>query len=479
MQMPLTRSAGLFGALTVLIAQWSASAYAGAPALRDPKQICQEFCANCHGPNLLGGAGPNLLDAQWNHGGSDTDIQRSIVDGWPQSGMPPMGQVFTSDEITRLIGYLRKQSEAFGRGEIAGPVALPGTVVKTKLHSYRFEIVADKLDTPWGLVFLPDGKVLFTERPGRLRLIENGVLRPKPIMGVPKVLEDQNGGMLDVIAHPDYATNGWIYLSYSDLSKGWGGNSMTAVVRGRVRDGRWEDEQVIFRAPKKFYTQTSQHYGCRLCFDENNHLFFTVGDRFEPGTAQQLDSPNGKIHRVNDDGTIPADNPFVGRTDALPSIWSYGHRNPQGITRSPLTGAMWASEHGPKGGDELNLIKPGQNYGWPVVTFGRNQDGTIISRETSRPDMVSPSAQWTPSIAPCGIEFYTGDRFPEWKKNLFMTALAGQRLLRIVFKNERPIGQEVIFHGHGRVRDVATGPDGCLYVLLNEPGRIVRLVPAD
>ena len=471
-------SARLLGAALFISAQGPILVHASAPLIRSPQQICREFCANCHGPNLTGGSGPNLLDSYWNHGESDSDITSSIINGWPSSGMPPLGQIFTSSEITQLVAYLREQGRAFARGEIAGPPALPGTPIKSQLHSFRFESVAEGLDTPWGIAFLPGGKILFTERPGRLRLIENGQLNPQPVTGVPKVWLRQDGGLLDVIAHPDYATNGWLYLAYSEIGRKRD-TSMTVVIRGRVRDGRWEDQQVIFRAPPKFYTRDTSHYGCRFYFDEGKHLYFTIGDRGERDNAQDLSSPFGKIHRVNDDGTIPADNPFVGRAGALPSIWTYGNRHVQGLARSPVTGKLWASEHGPMGGDELNRIEPGQNYGWPVVTFGKDFDGSIISRETSRPGMVSPLAQWTPCIAICALEFYASERFPRWKNSLFATALAGQRLLRIVTDGNQVVSQEVIFKDYGRVRDVATGPDGCLYVLFNSPGRIVRLVPAD
>ena len=262
---------------------------------------------------------------------------------------------------------------------------------------------------------------------------------------------------------------------------------MTVLVRGRIRNNRWADNQVIFRAPSELYTTTSDHYGSRFLFDGKGHLFYSLGDRHNMANAQDLSVPMGKIHRVNDDGTAPGDNPFVGTPGALPTIWSYGHRNPEGLAFDPLTGLLWESEHGPTGGDEINIIEKGHNYGWGVVSMGlepgltkQHQDG-----------MDDPIAFYTPAIAPSGISFYSGDRYPGWKNNLFVAALAGQELLRIEVDGRRIVSQEAVFKEYGRVRDVKTGPDGLLYVLLQNPtgagtgmllsaptnGMLIRLVP--
>ena len=337
-------------------------------------------------------------------------------------------------------------------------------------------MVADGLDTPWGLAFLPDGRMIVTERPGRLRFITPGQPPGEAVTGLPRVWAQQDGGLMDVALHPDFAKNGWIYLSYADpgLKKG---ASMTAIVRGRVRGSNWVDQETLYKAPPELYWDDNTHFGSRFLFDREGHLFYSIGDRGHQDDAQDLSLPNGKIHRIHDDGRIPKDNPFVGRAGALPSIWTYGNRNPQGLAWHPVTGELWSSEHGPRGGDELNRIEPGRNYGWPVITYGMNYDGTPITDKTAQEGMEQPVMQWTPSIAVCAIQFYTGGRFPGWKNDLFVTALAHQELRRLVIEGNKVVHQEVLFKDLGRVRDVVNGPDGTLYVVLNDPGRIVRMVP--
>ena len=253
---------------------------------------------------------------------------------------------------------------------------------------------------------------------------------------------------------------------------------MTAIVRGRMREGRWVDQQSLYAPPRDLYWADNTHFGSRFLFDRAGHLFYSIGDRGHEKEAQDLSRPNGKIHRIQDDGRVPPDNPFVARGGALGSIWSYGNRNVQGLAFHPVTGELWASEHGPRGGDELNLVEPGHNYGWPAITFGINYDGTPVSDRTEQEGMEQPVVQWTPSIGVCGIAFYSGDLFPRWKNDLFVTGLVGQELVRLVITGHKVVHQEVLFRKIGRVRTVATGPDGSLYVVLNNPGRIVRLVPA-
>jgi glucose/arabinose dehydrogenase len=253
---------------------------------------------------------------------------------------------------------------------------------------------------------------------------------------------------------------------------------MTAVIRGHLRDGAFVDQQQIFKADPANYRVGGQRFGSRLLFDKKGHLFFSIGDRAAPGDEQDLSCPNGKLHRVNDDGSVPKDNPFAHRPGALPTIWSYGHRNPQGLSFDPVTGDLWESEHGPRGGDELNIVHEGHNYGWPLTTYGMNYDGTPITDHTTLEGTDQPVTTWLPSIAASPITFYTGSRFPEWKNSLFVGALAGQELRRLEISGRSVTHQEILFKGIGRVRDVIDGPDGYLYVVLNEPNRIVRLVPA-
>jgi aldose sugar dehydrogenase len=306
--------------------------------------------------------------------------------------------------------------------------------------------------------------------------VEGGRLLPEPVRGMPAVYGGE-GGLLDVALHPQYAKGkNWIYLSYGDKSPD--GLGMTAVIRGRLREGAFVDQQQIFKADVAQYRSGGQRFGSRLLFDGQGHLFFSVGDRAHPGDEQDLSHPNGKVHRVNDDGSIPPDNPFVHRPGALPSIWSYGHRNPQGLAFSPITGELWETEHGPRGGDELNIIHKGHNYGWPVITYGINYDGTPITDHTTQEGMEPPITYWVPSIAASPIAFYTGERFPRWKNNLLLGSLAGQDLRRLVIEGHAVTHQEILFQGIGRVRDVVNGPDSYLYIVLNQPDRLVRLIPS-
>jgi len=365
---------------------------------------------------------------------------------------------------------------------VAAPLACrAGDVIDSEKAKFTVETVADGLEHPWGLVKLPDGRFLFTERPGRIRVIDKaGKLLPDEVEGLPELYHVYEGGLLDIELHPDYAKNGWIYFTFAKPGPGGG---LTAVARARLDGMKLKDYQLLYDPPAADFTSRVIHFGSRLTFDTEGHMFFSVGDRGEwtdaKNPAQFLTSARGKIHRLNDDGTIPKDNPFVGRKDALPSIWSWGHRNPQGLRFQPGTGLLWESEHGPHGGDELNIIRKGANYGWPLVTFGINDDGTTISDKTSAPGMEDPVWQWTPSIAVSGIGFYTGDKFPGWKGNLFAAALNFERLVRNeIGKDNKVAHQEVLLEGTGRIRDVREFDDGYLYVIYDDPGRIVRLAPA-
>lgn len=450
------------------------SATAAEPAPRSPETIVSTFCTACHGAQLTGERAPSLLDDRWLHGSDDASILRSIAEGFPLLGMPGYGAVLTTTEQRDLLAYLRRQAAEFAAGRIAPPPAPPAEAIESQLHSFRIETLVEGLERPWGFAFLPDGRILVTERPGRLRVIENGRLLPAPITGLPPIYVRQDGGLLDVIAHPDFANNGWIYLAYTEAGP-VERTSMTVVIRGRIREDRWTDQETIFRADPKFYNTDTSHYGCRFLFDPTGHLFFTIGDRGDAAQAQDLASPFGKILRVTADGRIPPDNPFVNRPDALGSVWSYGHRHVQGLSYHPVTGQLWTTEHGPVGGDELNRIEPGRNYGWPLVSAGVDPTRTYTD---DRPGLTPPNAQWTPSIAPSGIAFYTGDKFPGWKNQLLVAGLMGQQLRRVETDGDRVVRQEVLFQGFGRVRTVTVRPDGLPYLLFDgPPGRFARLVP--
>jgi glucose/arabinose dehydrogenase len=472
-------SARLTLALTVFAALPSTFACAqfaqAPPAPNSVSNLYAQNCAACHGPNLGGGRSQSLVDDRWTFGGDDKSIAASIRDGRADGTMPAFKATLSESQILGLVTFIREEAAKarLGAGAPRGPQ--PGDVVKSEKQAFKLELVAEGLDTPWGMAFLPDGRMLVTERPGRLRFLTAGKPLSEPVAGLPKVWAVQDGGLMDVALHPDYAKNGWIYLSYVD--PGTNGASMTVIVRGRVRDGKWVDQEILYKAPPELYWADNTHFGSRFLFDKEGHLFYSIGDRGHQHDAQDLALPNGKIHRIHDDGRIPRDNPFVGKGAALGSIWSYGNRNVQGMAWHPVTGELWATEHGPRGGDELNRIEAGHNYGWPVITYGIDYDGTPISDKTEQPGMEQPVAQWTPSLATCAIAFYTGDKLPGWKNDLFLSTLAFQELRRLVLEGNKVVKQEILIKNSGRVRDVVNGPDGFLYVVFNQPGRIVRLVP--
>ncbi|MGY2882651.1 PQQ-dependent sugar dehydrogenase [Thermostichus sp. OS-CIW-28] len=343
-------------------------------------------------------------------------------------------------------------------------------------QAFRVVTLAQGLEHPWGMAFLPDGTLLVTERPGRLRRVTPQGLDPQPIAGVPEVFAQGQGGLLDIALHPNHAENGWIYLSYAAPGPGGGG---TRVARARLGEGGLQDLEVIFDMERK--TPARQHFGSRLVFDEEGFLYISTGDRGERHRAQDLGDSAGKVLRITGAGGIPADNPFVGQAGALPETFTYGHRNIQGMARHPETGAIWSHEHGTQGGDEINILAPGVNYGWPLITHGREYTGEPVGQGlAAAPRLASPLLHWTPSIAPSGMTFYTGEAFPEWRGNLFVGALAGQHLARLVLDGERVVAEERLLEGAvGCIRDVRQGPDGLLYLLTDAPnGSLLRLEPA-
>jgi glucose/arabinose dehydrogenase len=359
-----------------------------------------------------------------------------------------------------------------------------GEVQGSALHSFRVVPVAEGFEHPWSIGFLPDGDILVTERPGRLRIIRDGRLLPAPVEGVPAVFAVGQGGLLDVVPHPDFASNQLIYLSYS---KPLGGEeSTTAVIRGRLVNGQLTNVEEIFEAQ----TRGRGHYGSRLVFDGNGHLFVSVGERMaapnlgEGHPAQDFSNHHGTVNRLFEDGRVPPDNPFVGQPNVRPEIWSKGHRNPQALAIHPVTGELWEAEHGPQGGDEINLIQPGLNYGWPVIGFGVNYgSGSRIHEGTIREGMQSPVHVWVPSIATSGMTIYNGDAFPRWKGSIFVGGMAGEQLARVEIRDGESYLEETLLRGIGRVRDVREGPDGFIYLAIDGNGQeltpIVRLEPAD
>jgi aldose sugar dehydrogenase len=354
------------------------------------------------------------------------------------------------------------------------PVADVPDRVESDQATFRVVVLVEGLEHPWGLAFLPDGDLLVTERPGRLRLVRDGALEPAALEGVPEVYASGQGGLLDVALDPDFSTNRVIYLSYAaETDAGTG----TRVARARLGDGRLEDLEVIFEG---LMAGGGRHFGSRLGFDRDGYLFVTLGERGQDERAQELGELAGKVVRLQPDGSVPADNPFVGRDDTAPEVFSYGHRNPQGLAVHPETGRVWVVEHGPRGGDEVNVVQAGVNYGWPVITHGRAYSGLPMGEGSAKEGMAQPLHYWVPSISPSGMAFYQGDAFAQWQGDLFVGGLSGQLLARLELDGERVVEEERLLDGVlGRIRDVRVGPDGYLYLLTDhEDGALVRLEPA-
>jgi glucose/arabinose dehydrogenase len=342
-------------------------------------------------------------------------------------------------------------------------------------HEFRVTTVARGLVHPWSLAFLPNGDMLVTERVGRLRIIRNGELRPMPVAGVPEVALGGQGGLLDIALHPKFAENRLIYLSYAAAGEGGSG---TEVARAHLIDDELVDlERIMDVRPKSI---GGRHFGSRLLFGRDGYLYVTAGERANRDRAQNLGDPAGSIMRITDDGGVPPDNPFVGRADARPEIYTYGNRNPQGLAMHPETGQIWEAEHGPKGGDEINILVAGTNYGWPVITYGGSYSGAEIGEGTAKAGMAQPARHWgVPPISPSGMAFYTGGDFPSWRDNMFLGALSGRVLIRLVLDGTEIVHEERLLEDFGeRIRDVRQGPDGSLYLLTDSPkGRLLRLDP--
>ena len=367
-----------------------------------------------------------------------------------------------------------------------GTLVSGDTVFRSALHDYRVVTAVEGLVQPWSIAFLPNGDALVTERPGRLRIVRQGKLLPQPVEGVPAVLHSGQGGLLEVAPHPNFASNRLLYLTFSKPLAD-GKQATTALVRGRFENDRLTNVEQLFES----VSQGRGHFGGKLAFDKSGYLFLTLGDRqvppegnLEAHPAQDLSNHHGKMIRLHDDGRVPTDNPFVKREGARPEIWSYGHRNVQGIAIHPETGDVWTDEHGPQGGDELNRLQPGQNYGWPVIGFGVNyKTGLAIHSGTHRQGMEQPVHIWVPSIGISGLMIYTGDRFPQWKGNLFVGGMVGQQLARLTLQGQRITNKETLVPQMGRIRDVRQSPDGYIYLVTDDsdgkPTPVLRMEPVD
>ena len=533
-------------------------------------------CAGCHGTGLEGGRAKSLFNKEWLGTVDDARLTNAIKNGVPNTEMVSWSANLTDDQIWQMVTYIR-QATATANPRPPYNDAPDGLVIKSEKQTFKVEVLTSDLYTPWGLAFLPDGRLLVTERKGAIRILDKNNVLSAPVKNTPVPHVQQDGGFLDIEVHPNYAQNGWIYLSYSEPQPGYAAQmaavatlqgkvgsqvtastsartallaatfaetrndaairqsvdalaaadltlalaradafaaiqagtaklsaaqlpgfitaatatgaagqppSMTVWVRGKINaNNEWTNQETIKRFAENLYTTSGTHFGSRFLFDTAGHLYFTIGERGQMTNAQDLSIPLGKVHRINDDGSIPSDNPFVNTPGAVPSIWTYGHRNPEGLAWEPGTGALWESEHGPTNGDEVNLLIKGHNYGWGVVSKG-SQGGITL---TSAPGMDDPIVYYTPTLAPAGMTFYTGDRYPAWRNtSLFVGGLAGQRLMRLEVANGKVTHQEEVFNTFGRVRDIIQGPDGLLYIAVaapgaslpaDTPGKIIRLLP--
>ncbi len=461
--------------------------------------LWEQHCLTCHGERGQGGgAGARslLTDAL-----RDIELDRrffdSIKNGMPDQAMPGFAETLSDKQIWGLVVHLRELQARDLRRKTGSPKPDSNGVYTMNHHRFKIEtVIPGGVDVPWAVDFLPesDGKraMLVTGRSGDLRVHSTGKAGgklSKPIKGTPQVRDRGQGGLMDVAVHPDYAQNGWVYLAFSDeIKEGGRSRGMTEIVRGKLKPSgdsfEWTSEETLFKAKAEHYLTTDLHFGCRIVFTEKQAdgrrlMYFAIGERGRMEMAQDLTKPNGKVHRLWDDGKVPQDNPFVSNKEAYPSIWSFGHRNPQGLVLD-LSGVLWDTEHGPRGGDEVNLIERGRNYGWPLVSFGINYNDSAFATPWAEGDdakkIAMPVFHWTPSIGACGLDVARGPMFEKWKGDLLAGGLSGANVDRLRVKDGKVVEREEIVHNLGRVRDVVCGPDGSVYVVLNEPDKVVRLV---
>lgn len=432
------------------------------------EKLYDKHCATCHGVDLNGGMAESLADGQWAYAQSSSEIKALIKNGNADVGMPAFKDQLSNTEINALHTFIKTSGSQ-------KKITAATQAVQAGSDLLNTEVWVEGLDTPWGLVFTGEDTALVTEKNGNLYEIVNGKLSPTPITGLPMVNSKGQGGLMDIAIDPDFSENGWVYLSFSHQLETGPVLNMTKIIRGHIKDGKWQDEQILFAAKPEHYIKTSHHYGSRITFDGTGHMFFSIGDRGQKDMAQDITRPNGKIHRLMRDGSIPKDNPFVNSPKAYHSIFSYGNRNPQGLVYAG--GKLWETEHGPKGGDELNLIRSGVNYGWPVISYGRNYSGTELTPYTNMEGMEQPVSQWTPSIAACGLDVVSGEMFTKWDGYLLAGALKFKELRLIKLQDGKYVSEQILLKDKGRVRDVTIGSDGAIYVVLNRPGQILRLTP--
>jgi glucose/arabinose dehydrogenase len=471
--------------------------------------IYAKQCAVCHGDALQGAAqGPSLLMQEYLHGDSVPEIVASIDKGFPDKGMPAWSKVLSPEEVRGIAIYVLEQRDdndyAVGNGTGPPPV-VPTDIQRSEHHAFTLQTVATGIEHPYSIAPLPDDRILLGEKSNGLSIVSADGSSRRVVTGTPKFYKDGkprgttytgNGWLLDIALHPEYADNGWVYLSYGDRCQDCNAASresgepvsMIHLIRGRIQDGVWKDQESIWRVDRKHYRAGHElGIGARIAFDTEGHVYLSLGGIGGYAGMQDLDSPYGKVHRVHDDGRIPIDNPHVDVEGALPSTWTVGHRNPQGMDFDPHTGRLWGSEHGPRGGDESNILLPGRNYGWPLVSLGVDYDGLPIRYaeqldiEFNPADLTPATIDWTPSPGISSIVFYRGEAFPSWQNDMLVATLSQNDLYRVVTDEDGEAGRELLIEDLGRLRDVEVGAGGAIYLLVEHSAGslIVRMEPAD
>jgi len=490
-------------------AQDEAIAYSG---ITESRMMFQDYCASCHGENLEGSAQGSPLRGNLTYGESMNDIITSITNGFDTAGMPSWRDIFAPLEIQGLAMYILESRDNVGyvTSNYDAPMVVPKEEFETSLHNFRIEALVTELDPlPFSIAPLPDGRVLVTEKTKGVRIISNEGEKSELIAGTPAAFDDiyrlesridierGMGWLFDILLHPNYTENGWIYLYHSDrcidcneLSRERERPvSMNRLVRGRIEDNRWIDQEIVWQAPIEDYGLAGDvGAGGRVAFDNRGHVFFTIGMKCGGvgGGIQDLSTPCGKTHRVNDDGSIPQDNPYSDRDNAYKSIYTYGHRSPQGLEYDFVNSELWGSEHGPRGGDEINRLLPAENYGWPLYSIGLHYDGTRvdgsglgIAFELS--DIQQPTVDMTPSPAVSSFIISSSEQFPNWNGDFIVGSLKSRSLFRVDIENNRFVERETLFEGIGRIRDIEQSIDGTIYLLFEHSsgGQIVKLIPTD
>ncbi len=439
-------------------------------ASNDVEKNYISFCAGCHGEKL-----DAFVDRKWKYGNSRENIFTGIKSGYPNGGMPAYKEAFSDRQIKGLADYILKGIKNRERYDFGNNSKQ--NVFISEEQNIQLDTIASDFKIPWSMAFLPNDELLVTEKNGGLYKITK--TRTKLLIGnSPQVVAEGQGGLMDIILHPNFKENNLVYISYSKRNEKNESLATTAIMMAKLVDNKLENTKIIFEALP--YSTTRHHYGSKMVFANDGLLYFSVGERGnENQNPQTTTNDLGKIHRIKDDGSIPADNPFTNSNGKRTSLFTYGNRNPQGLTLNPFTNQIWEHEHGPRGGDEINIILPGKNYGWPAISYGINYDGTVLTKNTALPGMEQPLHYWVPSIATSGMAFVTGNKYKGWQGTLLVGSLKFKYLNKCTIKNNKVISEELLLKNIGRLRDVRMGPDGYIYIAVENPGYVFRLMPVE